>query len=133
MDFSEEYIVMCEASTELQGMLKEREITNKDFMAKKTSEDEEETKPSGADFNGDMSDYIWLPRQDQLQEMLMGAKLEGDTDPTQDNIGEMVEDLHETIVKNPVMISFEQMWLCLFMKHFYMKTWNIIEKKWEER
>lgn len=124
MDFSVEYVTMCEAAKELQEIVPHREITQKDFFAKNTEEDI----------------TIWLPRQDQIQEMIIDIRktIDGngenkkEVDNGRDRVGVLVEDLHETLTKNPSMFTLEQASLCLFMKEVNHKTWNIKTKMWEE-
>lgn len=120
MDFSTEYVMMCQASAEVQEMAKHREITQKDFMAK----------------HPDHKDAIWLPRADQFEETILCAR-NGSDEPleeyTNHDIGRLCEDLHGTIVNNPATFTMEQVYLCLFMRELYFKTWNVKDKKWETR
>lgn len=124
MDYSVEYVKMCEAAVELQEIVPHREITQKDFFAKKPDDEV----------------GIWLPRQDQVQDMIIdirknlevdGGNVE-DVDNGRNRIGTLVEDLHATLTKNPSMFTLEQASLCLFMKEINFKSWNIVTKVWEE-
>jgi hypothetical protein len=122
MDYTVEYVMMCEKAYELQDMKEHREMTQKDFIAKKTEGD----------------NTIWLPRQDQIQEIILELRLmttDGEEDsriePSYDDYGRLMEDVVETYSKNRFAISLEQAHLCLFMKEVYYKTWNIISKEWE--
>ncbi len=122
MDYSIEFVTMCEAAIELQDMVDHREITQKDFFAKK---------------DGEKGKGIWLPRQDQLQEIILDVRSGGDdqeekeADNGRDRIGVILEDIHNIFVKNPFSFTLEQACLCLFMKEIYFKSWNIISKQWE--
>ena len=68
----------------------------------------------------DLDNAIWLPRQDQLQEMV---------EPKEYNSYRFVRKLNEFVDKynageltgNP---SMEQLWLAFVMKEKYSKTWN---------
>lgn len=74
-------------------------------------------------------DYTWLPRQDQLQEMVKGEKhmhllayefacyFHGTVDPLYSYLG---QDDYTVDADN----SMEQMWLAFAMKELYNKTWN---------
>lgn len=122
MDFSTEYVIMCEAAKELQEMVEHREITQKDFFAKK---------------EGDEGVGIWLPRQDQLQEMLISIRNGGEENTQEDGgreqVGLLLEDIHGAFVKNPFSFTLEQACLCLMMKEVYYKDWNVVAKLWEVR
>jgi len=126
MDYSTEFVTMCEAAAELQDMVEHREITQKDFFAKKD------------DIGGD--DMIWLPRQDQIQELIIsiregGDKEDGELDDDGDNgrhaVGNLLEDIHGIYVKNPFAFTLEQACLCLLMEEISFKKWNVVSKKWE--
>lgn len=124
MDYSVEYVTMCEAATDLQEMVDHREITQKDFFAKKDGED---------------GRGIWLPRQDQLQELIFDMRTGGDEAENKEEdhgrhmIGTILEDIHDSFVKNPFTFTLEQACLCLFMKEVNYKVWNVIAKQWETR
>jgi len=71
--------------------------------------------------------YIWLPRQDQLQEMV---KFEHDRQGgTRLTIGEMVTKIdifyfRDEPIYSKQFISMEQLWLAFLMKQKYNKVWN---------
>lgn len=116
MDTSKEYIKMCESAEEIQKIFyNDREFDKRDFM-------EWIKKPTG-------KVVIWLPRQDQLQEMVKketdGILCEAfyivtdfwfevsySSDP---NIDEKI---------NMCKWSMEQLWLAFVMKEKYKKIWN---------
>ena len=118
MDLSTEYVMMCEAAKEIQEMVASREMTNKDFVA---------SKGSGAP--------IWLPRQDQLVDMMISREDEDTADAEYNSHTDVLawktKKLSETIKKNPAIISMEMAWLATVMKYFYAKTWNLVKKEWE--
>ena len=107
MDTSKEYIKMCDCE-EIQTN-REYHATNKDFWD---------------------NDRIWLPRQDQLQEMLF-PKIKEDEDITA---------RHKIRVKyyywylldgiEHKSMSGEQLWLAFVMKEKFNKTWK--GKDWIE-
>ena len=70
---------------------------------------------------------IWLPRQDQIQEMLFPSLEE-----MQLSIIEMIEEFDvfvmETNLANEALGSMEQLWLAFYMHEKYQKIWN--GKKW---
>jgi len=78
---------------------------------------------------------IWLPRQDQLQEMIKGAKhmhllayefalyFHGNIDPLYANLG---MDNYSVDADN----SMEQMWMAFIMKRKYNKIWD--NENWKE-
>ena len=75
---------------------------------------------------------IWLPRQDQLQEMVGGFfyyqwnqfyKYLLDRDFV---VGDLISDIHNGIEEKP--ITWEQLWLAFVMKEKYNKVWD--GEKW---
>ena len=102
MDTSEQYIKMCD-TPEIQ---EEHDITPEDFLGSP---------------NGPFAESIWLPRQDQLQEM----------------VGSDMGELYHIFWKNMSVVSsyertpytdkctsMEQLWLAFVMKEKYNKTWD---------
>ncbi len=117
MDTSKEYVKMCQLATEIQ---------KDDFDIK--------------DFKHDISDgnmiypkYVWLPRQDQLQDMLkykvhkhfLAYKFALWCHGGQE-FGKIIP-AHNTGVDGDN--SMEQLWLAFVMKENYDKKWN--GKDWE--
>ena len=109
MDTSEQYIEMCKNATEIQAL---KPFTCHDISSENSS----------LTYNGDFIEQtddidmtIWLPRQDQLQDML-------------DN-----EYAHTTIFffyrfwmiadKSP-RDTMEQLWLAFVMENKYSKQWD---------
>jgi len=148
MDTSEQYIKMCEKAGEIQG---NRELLEGDFYAYIRPKEgfnwlhhtrqefidnpsESWAEPSVCMLSDDR-DYgiehiyedvierCWLPRQDQLQEMLLFPC--GDF---KDNFWSALDDFRdyafsETFIPY-IPTSMEQLWLCYVMKQKYGKAWN---------
>ena len=119
MDISGTYIKMCEKAKEIQN--KRLQHTNWDC-------DIENHYPHLA--VDDEHDYwwreatkdVWLPRQDQLQEMVFPNM------PYYQKLGLIYEAFKEGLAFNKDWILFpgsmEQLWLAFTMKQLYHKTWN---------
>ena len=74
----------------------------------------------------DKTRVVWLPRQDQLQEML-----EFPTGSFKYNFWDALADLYEWSFsanwekfKDYIPLSMEQLWLAFVMKEKYNKVWN---------
>ena len=71
--------------------------------------------------------HIWLPRQDQLQEMFGGWPLELlDKFYTFCMWDEQFEELRDKMTP----ISMEQLWLSFVMKELYQKVWDEAKGEW---
>ena len=121
MDFSTEYVMMCAKASELQELAKSREVTEKDFFAKKEGEEP-----------------VWLPRFDQMQDLIVDMRMGGEqNDKSEDHgrtdVGIFFEDVHDSFVKNGDTFTLEQAAICLLMKEVYFKKWNVVTKEWEEK
>lgn len=155
MDKSQEYIVMCEKATEIQGgwqrifsdyrnleiPLQEKTpgTTNRDFVALKgttivtfihnfdTKFDVPIIKLYGEPKRVEARLLIWLPRQDQLQEMVD----QGDDNPyyTADLFFRWYQ--HHCGEEESVFASWEQFWLSIAMETEFNKSWNWKYKDWE--
>lgn len=136
MDTSAEYIKMCDCE-EIQGEW-DGEIA--DFVYNKL-----ERGIHTIDYvltctcKNCCNDYTWLPRIDQLIEMLNGTIYENRRD-----FNRFVESEHhneggcgqqgcdgrcKSVYNYDYYTTFEQLWLALVMKEKYNKTWN--GKEWE--
>jgi len=107
MDTSEEYIKMCDCPEIQEQMFDFEDGHNNDNSA----------------YSGKIVDgghLVWLPRQDQIQEMFKTAPfvLAGDFDKKMENY----------ITGNPDNWSFEMLWLAFYMYECHQKVWN--GKKW---
>jgi len=111
MDKSQEYILMCE---------KAKEIQHQYFKTDKICHNEKNYYERGFPFPDDKSyNLIWLPRQDQLQEMINEVNYHKVW-----NFYEFVMDDIGSESKK----SMEQLWLAYVMRHKYNKIWS--EKDW---
>lgn len=130
MDTSKEYIKMCSKAEEVQKL---RRPTTDGFIIENVWEDGDIIKyPQGRVglfnplwFLGGIlpEKYVWLPRQDQLQEMIKsrepgwGLML---------SFWEFINDYK----KSPIVTggkfqiySIEQLWIAFVMKELYQKKW----------
>ena len=118
MDTSKTYIKMCDKAEEIQQTWHWQEG---DFYAVDRVETYDlyvVTTPSPKGVN------IWLPRQDQLQAMLVGHFV--DSTPRK-----LVKALWDWIAETapPSNYSMEQLWLAFVMKEKYSKHWE--DEKWK--
>lgn len=132
MDISQQYIKMCNGVSEIQHILRRmslerlnghllyRSTLNKLFICNK---DREEMHYKHGD--------IWLPRQDQLQDMIIYETF----DESETIISDVLEKFYYFI--NQVKIpweenklmrysfnSFEQLWLAFYMHRVFQKKFN---------
>lgn len=141
MDTSETYIKMCEKAEEIQKLRMSNEFDDGDWFYDR---EEAEVYPvvgswwyhhqsacfevMGGDINCIDTD-VWLPRQDQLQEMLWSS-FEGKNRYAIYEIVEAFKDYtfntRQHMLFDP---SMEQLWLAFVMKEKYDKTWN--GEKWK--
>ena len=118
MDTSETYIKMCEKAVEIQDLITyyngQPQFSDNSFYWCECG------IAKGMNWkitnNDSISHYIWLPRQDQLQEMVN----------THNNIQ---LSLHQLIAIADFWIgrdlqSMEQLWLAYVMKERWNKIWN---------
>lgn len=91
MDTSKKYIEMCTKAEEIQSEVTEEKIEHNFYIT------------------------VWLPRQDQLQEMVIG----GD-----DTITLTEYFLNAVSLYCDRKLSMEQLWLKYVMKEKYNKTWD---------
>ncbi len=117
MDTSETYIKMCEKAEEIQNEWYQHTSDTRDFIWCPTHRKLwavlqqgylcEKNKPC-------TTKGIWLPRQDQLQEMVHFTCSKGDVQRL----------LRYFIERSPDVQSMEQLWLAFVMKEKYNKTWK---------
>ncbi len=98
MDTSKEYILMCEKAEEIQKFYPNDKISN--F------------------FSGNKLE-IWLPRQDQLQEMIVKAYGNCRWHKVFSSFLNWYGDVNIVQIE-----SMEQLWLAFVMKEKYQKTWS---------
>jgi len=112
MDTSETYIKMCEKAEEIQ-----KQRYSKDLYDGKSFFADSETSV----FIESYGVNIWLPRQDQLQEMIFC------TEGTYDKLPTKVFAFSDYWEENGIPIMFNslhQLWLAFVMKEKYSKTWD---------
>jgi hypothetical protein len=122
MDTSEQYIKMCEKAEEIEL---DWQPENGDFIVIHSIHISEVTIKV---FHISMSDKIegwlkWLPRQDQLQEMIKPKIIYGN------NALNLHLSLHKFLdnclkFKIKIGYSMEQFWLAFVMKENFGKIWN---------
>ncbi len=119
MDTSERYVKMCEKATEIQMRPKPIEAVvytgNNVHIVK--------------GINSPDFDIIWLPRQDQLQEILGKDTTEVIEGFTNFIGGVQFDSIHEEVspwelYAESVDKSLEQLWLNYVMSIKYHKVWN---------
>lgn len=117
MDTSEEYIRMCEKAEEIQALFKwEYHDFHWDTNENKLCIDEISTRS------------VWLPRQDQLQEILIGKDNHRCWFLYSD-LAHTLKDVHNFAMNTAWGLgSMEQLWLAFVMREKFNKTWN--GKKW---
>jgi len=152
MDFSEKYIKMCEEAKEIQEgwKIKEgdtiarvwwnrvwyREVIG--FASLTFGDTWCRVVPSTYEFPVNnlqpaegYKDFIWLPRQDQLQEMV-----KDDTKPLRAQyiylLGDFVAWWKNEISEKYAIkfLTFEQMWLAFVMWKKYGKIWDEEKEEW---
>jgi len=107
VDTSEAYIKMCERAVEIQ---------------RKARRSQRKEKWSG---EWVYSGAVWLPRQDQLQEMVGNSPYNN----IQNAMWSILDNLHKyaftpNIFNEFIPTSMEQLWLAFVMKEKYGKVWN---------
>lgn len=126
MDCSDRYVQMSRKAEEIQRLWAPAEG---DMFADELCHVSMVNRPIldhlNKSFNqGKRENYVWLPRQDQLQEMVL-PMLEG-------NCHWMLEECYKFITL-PYSLQFEsmeQIWLAFIMKEKNGKIWN--GEDWEE-
>jgi len=118
MDTSETYIKMCRKAKEIQELWEGWTKITGDRTVWKDAEPDSygyrDTRQSETNPTKEVEyEIIWLPCQDQLQEMV------NESIPRLDSI---IPFWHNHMTINPV--SWEQLWLAFVMKEKYNKTWN---------
>lgn len=128
MDNSEILMKMCEKATEIQkkwipsgdDVYLERDATDPDNDHLRNLEINDQNLCSSSIVNSIKKTGIWLPRQDQLQEMI--AK-DGKCDCL-DCLVSGLHNFHYSHTRPPNFTSMEQLWLAFVMKEKYGKRWD---------
>uniref|UniRef100_A0A6M3KXM3 Uncharacterized protein n=1 Tax=viral metagenome TaxID=1070528 RepID=A0A6M3KXM3_9ZZZZ len=133
MDTSEQYIKMCEKAEEIQASRKfecgDCMVTGDNLIMIRRLSDEGDyflasLLPRGHNFLLiSNKNVIWLPRQDQLQEMVI------DADYAMSYLTRIMDWAGITLAKYLLQFtSMEQLWLAFVMKEKYGKVWD--GEKW---
>lgn len=141
MDTSKTHIKMCKKAKEIQAL---RANKTGDFIAGKSwvgvfIEDESYSYDIGCPLPDDENRDIWLPRQDQLYDMLEDCLLETDEDKTPGQlcwtiVGE-IDSCHndwsgDVSEYYKQFTSMEQLWLAIVMKRKFKKDWSPEKEDW---
>lgn len=115
MDTSKEYGEMCYSAKEIQELW---EVKDGDFHTTEIDLDYPQplvlTVHDEIDIESINRFPVWLPRQDQLQEMV-----------EEEITGELLERFYDFYITSPCNCSsFEIMWLSFVMEQKYNKTWD---------
>ena len=102
MDTSEQYVKMSERA---ENILPYHNIEAEDFLGNSNTRKES----------------VWLPRQDQLQEMTELSLV--------DKVGKFTDWVWEDVLAKQSFQSMEQLWLAFVMKEKYGKMWSGTEWK----
>ena len=123
VDFSENYIRMCNKAVEIQDNWKPRHGDNLANYQSEWLDIDDNTKIREVSFKSHVmlgvdnvsitnrKLCVWLPRQDQLQEMA-------------GKFPEYVVDWYQFTLENGHLESMEQLWLCFVMSQKFSKQWN---------
>ena len=117
MDTSEQYIKMCEKAEEIQVYKTHRQT---DMYLHKGIDGDEVMAGYNLAY---VANSIWLPRQDQLQEMV------GLIDGVNYHYQDLERHFYEWINRHDYKwrhytATAEQLWLAFVMKEKYNKVWN---------
>ena len=128
MDTSEKYVKMCSEATEIQNETKLDDgdicqcINKGDYYCHCGKVEVFNLLYSSNDRMFAKFNFIWLPRQDQLQEMI---EKEGKV------VNKLITLIHRFYCENETDYdSFEQLWLAFVMKEKYNKQWNKEKLQW---
>ncbi len=109
MDTSEEYVLMCREAKEIQAH---------EFIYGDLWSDDGFTVKVVLPNHFPVANCIWLPRQDQLQEMVK-------EDTLASSVGSFIRPYDDYgRIDIPEVNSWEQLWLAFVMQQKYNKTWN---------
>jgi len=126
MDTTPEYIKMCEKAGEIQAIDKEG-CLHEWFACPECGEIANEDDTYYWADCGDDKELIWLPRQDQLQEIW--AEHEYGNERANNWVTFALDQfsywvLNEDVGFSTLDASFEQLWLAFVMKEKHGKTWT---------
>jgi len=142
MDTSKEYIKMCQKAKEIQKLLDKCNYGNQlvfgnTFLLQGYEVNWLKQYGNGKKCEQWVTDYwtsdnptfygkntIWLPRQDQLQEMVKEKDLLNLCDRFDLGLRENIDGIYSYTDYHKTFKSMEKLWLAFVMKEKYNKTWN---------
>ncbi len=149
MDTSKKYIKMCKKAEEIQKGWNPRE-GDLGFLEKgksyfhhfEATEDDEYNAPEQSygnpiiilesfAFSVKEDGFIWLPRQDQLQEMIDWEAFSYKVSTQIFQINEFYDNLPESVDDTGYPTSMEQIWLMFVMSEKFGKEW--VENDWQKK
>ena len=131
MDVSETYIEMCEKAIEIQRMISRKAKMSGEhtvycrghhtLVSWVCGEFECAQCPDEWEVGDSIDGWVWLPRQDQLQEMCQPIAID-------ELIRRFFERYHRWFMSQDAPtachVSMEQLWLAFVMKEKFGKVWN---------
>jgi len=121
MDTSQQYRKMCKEAEEIQQGKRELGLVHGDVYYEPTTRQWDIIYDKHRCYRYGLLTCIWLPRQEDLQEMVGGSNFE----VLDKFFGWREFDAPIELVKEG---SMEQLWLAFVMKEKYNKVWN--GEKW---
>lgn len=121
MDISAEYINMCSKAQEIQKKWAHSNRSSGDWYF----HNELGAAYVVSEIDQDDKDCIFLPRQDQLQEMI-----DGDLSVKMEDIYLYNYSTGFVWLSDGHLSSFEQLWLAFVMNEKYNKIWDKDKKEW---
>lgn len=115
---------MCEKAEEIQNLYKSYDKLTLDSPVLKIGNKILET----SEIDGKQRhNIVWLPRQDQLQDMLLNEHIK-----LQHLISNFYEYYLDVIRDSFINSTFEVAWLMYVMDELYSKVWNEEEREWKK-
>ena len=116
MDTSQTYIVACGKAGEIQR--------DHEFIYGDVWTDNSEEAYIVLPLHFPVSGCVWLPRQDQLQEMVFGFQYPDNDNDTK--LAQLISDFYNFTMSTyrRYFTSMEQLWLAFVMKELYTKEWD---------
>lgn len=129
MDFTEDYVVACKACEPIQKLCQEM-FDNRTvfdvFLQDEVNEATELLDPNGEQIFK-IRPMLWIPRQDQLQDLLtVKYKETGLTGMIED----FIKEADSTYKENVWIDTMEKLWLCYVMKVEFNLYYNYELKIW---
>ena len=118
MDTSAEYIKMCDDASEVQELRPENDF--KSFYWSETLFNRQ---------GAEKTVICWLPRQDQLQEMIRSENLWMDLEQ-EEGVWSAAWSGQGEIMLRSNFASMEQLWLAVVMHECYNKAWSTEKEEW---